>query len=290
VSGSGRVNGARPFVTIRPWLRAGLLRHLSPTASRILFLVTDYCGTDGYSYPAVKTLAEKSGHSRKVIYQALQELVRLGCLKRAGQTRWSSHNHPGPIMYAIVEYTWKDGQRLQQLDAKRHPRGDATRFRKTRQAQEHLSPSEVFQTQEHLNGSRCTSEYRQGIPSDALQGVLENTRKVSQPQGHTEHSQSLRTRAYAETPPKSPPGGTCSSSGGPSAERASDNGSGNGNGKRATKVAERMREDVRRLFEAEATVGNGLKSLEHYQRWFPKTYDPAMVAEVFHEVQRANGC
>jgi len=48
-----------------------------------------------------------------------------------------------------------------------------------------------------------------------------------------------------------------------------------------------MREDVRKLFEQEATMADGLKPLEYWLRWFPKQYDPAMLTEVFHEVRKA---
>jgi hypothetical protein len=278
VSGSGRDNGARPFVTIRPWLRVGLLGHLSPTASRVLFLMVDHCGTDGLSYPSAKTLAEESGHARKVVYGALKELCEIGCLECVGQTRWSSHNHPGPLMYAIRVFDDRAAERLRRLDSRKESRGDAARF------------SKVSQTQEHLNGSRCTSGCPQGVPADARQGVPVDALKGVPNTGTlrafgAEHSE----QSLSQSTPPSPPTGGTPAPGGPVAGAGGFNGSGNGNEKRATKAAERMREDVRRLFEAEATVSNGLKSLEHYQRWFPKTYDPAMVADVFQEVQQAHG-
>jgi hypothetical protein len=282
-------NGARPFVMIRPWLRAGLLRHLSPTASRILFLMLDHYGTDGYTWASAKTLKKESGHSPKTIYSAQRELLAIGCFQKAGQLRWRSHNHPGPLAYTLVEFTHQGEERLRALDAKRRKRGDVTRFTKVCQRQEHLSEVKMYQTQEHLESERCSYECPQGVPVDARKGVPVDALKVSQSQEHTEYSQSLRTRDISETP-LNPPRGTCSSSGGPSAERARYNGSGNGNGKRATRAAERLREEVRLFLEGEATIGDGLKSLTHWQRYFPKgTYDPRMVAEVFAEVQRVRG-
>jgi len=38
----------------------------------------------------------------------------------------------------------------------------------------------------------------------------------------------------------------------------------------------------------EATVGDGLKSLAHWERWVPKQYARVMPAEGFHDVQPAH--
>ena len=58
----------------------------------------------------------------------------------------------------------------------------------------------------------------------------------------------------------------------------------NGTGK--TK-AERERENIRLFLEREATVGAGLKTLDHWDRWFPRQYDRAMLADVFSDVKKA---
>jgi hypothetical protein len=50
-----------------------------------------------------------------------------------------------------------------------------------------------------------------------------------------------------------------------------------------------MRESMRLLLEAEAKQPEGLKPLAYWQQWFPQQYPREMLAEVYQEVQRANG-
>ena len=126
----GATDNARPFVAIRPWLRAGLLRCLSPTASEVLFLMVDFCGKDGLSFPKAETLAERTGHTRETVYAAIKELVAIGCLESRGRTRFSSHNHPGPMVYAVAPFDSQDEGRLRRLPSRKASRGNARRFAK----------------------------------------------------------------------------------------------------------------------------------------------------------------
>lgn len=285
---------ARPFIVIRPWLRAGLLRHLSPTASRILFLLVDHCGTDGYSYPSARTLASESGHTPKTIYVALHELVIIGCIQRAGRTRFNTgHRHPGPVYYAISEFDNQAAARLRLLESKKKKRGDKARFTpKIFPTQEHHSEGKMFPNQEYLNPTRCSSEHPHDVPIPTSQDIPESDRQDVPGSGRFRAfgSEPSDQSLLQSTPPSPPTGGTAipKKNLGIAAHAPSHGSGGNGNGKRATKAVDRMREDVRLFLEREATMGDGLKSLDHWQRWFPKTYEPAMVAEVFHEVQRAH--
>jgi hypothetical protein len=229
---------ARPFVSIRPWLRAGLLRYLSPTASRILFLLVDYCGTDGFSYPSAHTLAAQTGHARKVVYGALKELVAIGCLERkdgtAGQTRFNAGNrNPGPVYYWIGAFDDRAAQRLRTPESPKGARGDRGRFAsKVSQTQEHLREGKVSQTAEHLEPPRCSKQSTEGVPKRARQGVPNGAR-----QG-VPNSGTLRAfgpepsvQSLLQSTPPSPPTGGTSATGGPSAEGARVNGSENGNGR-----------------------------------------------------------
>ena len=268
---------ARPFVAIRPWLRAGLLRHLSPTASRILFLVVDHAGTDGYSYPSARLLARESGHAPKTIYGALRELAAIGCIQRKdgaeGRTRFGAgHRHPGPVYYWIGEFDDQAARRLRRLESERTTQGDPARFAaKMFPSQEHLDEGKILPDQEQLTGTSCSQGRPQDVPILGRQDVPEpGTYRAFGAEPSSEH------------PPFPPYWGNSGS------EDLTADVSSNGSGKGTTKAAERMREHVRLFLEAEVTAGGGLKSLDHWQRWFPKQYDRAMIAEVFHEVQRAH--
>ncbi len=286
------IDQAKPFIAIRPWLRAGLLRHLSPKACRILFLVIDHCHKDGYSYPSARLLAEESGHSRTHVYEALRELEGFGVLERKpgaeGQTRFPGRNHPGPVWHWVGTLDEATKARLNRKRPRRRGWGDANRFQSQEmsQVQGRLSPGEMSQVQGHLEAERCPKLSPQDVPSRALQDVPSRAPEMSQVQGHVESLKSEKRRVSEETPPHPPQGGM------PVPEQvraglADGLGSGKRNGNGATKAAERMRESMRLLLQAELQQGHGLKPLTFWESWFPKQYPREVLHEVYAEVKLA---
>lgn len=80
----------KPFVVIRPWLRAGILRHLSESASIVLFLLTDMTNQSGLFYVSAEKVAQLTGLTRQTVYGALERLTDIGVIQR---------------------YTWREGER-----------------------------------------------------------------------------------------------------------------------------------------------------------------------------------
>lgn len=91
---------------------------------------------------------------------------------------------PRPVFYSIRPMDNHAAERLRRMESQRTIQGDATRFTRKK-----------FQTQEHLNGSRCS----QGRPQDISMTrkiFLSSAAKIFLSQEHTAPSD----RAFSETP------------------------------------------------------------------------------------------
>ncbi len=282
-----RQDGAKPFVAIRPWLRAGLLRHLSPTASRVLFLLVDYAHKDGYSYPSARLLSKQSGHARKRIYAALKELEAIGCIQRKqgleGRTRFSKGNHPGPVYYWIPELDHATSERLSRKPSRKSKRGDPARFtrREMSQSEEHLTKLEMYQRQEHLEPERCTNTSPTDVPETAPRDVPENVQLMSQSQEHKESLKRKKRRVFEESPPI-PSLGECSFQG-QALQRASSSSLSFQNEKPKSTAREKQKADLVKFFQAEFSTANGVKPLDEYLKWFPPTYGREDVEWAYQE-------
>ncbi|MFB3075952.1 MAG: helix-turn-helix domain-containing protein [Candidatus Methylomirabilales bacterium] len=123
--------GARPFVMAAAWIRAGLPRHLSPTAVRVLLVIVAHADKTGRAWPSARRIGDLTGHSRTRVYRALQELEKIGFLQRSPQrARFRETNHPGPVVYVVRELDSTAAARLAKEAHRRPGWGEALRFKR----------------------------------------------------------------------------------------------------------------------------------------------------------------
>lgn len=124
--------GVKPFVMVAAWIRAGLPRHLSPTAVRVLLVIVAHADKTGRAWPSARRIGDLTGHSRTRVYRALQELEKIGFLQRFPQrARFRETNHPGPVVYAVRELDSTAAARLAKEAHRRPGWGEALRFKRS---------------------------------------------------------------------------------------------------------------------------------------------------------------
>ncbi len=124
-------DGAKPFLTLANWIRAGILPHLSPIARDTLLALVAFTNREGLAWPSAEKIAEITGHKRQSIYPALNEIERAGIFRKLHRVRYKGVNILGPHFYRLSEF---DPALVKQFMTKHPPwttrrKGDVSRFR-----------------------------------------------------------------------------------------------------------------------------------------------------------------
>lgn len=95
------------------WIRAGVLRYLSPGAQAVLNALVAHTDKQGIAYPKVFTIAFESGRKVQNVYAWLREIEALGLYSRGGRVSMGKDKTiPGPFKYHMAPL---DGPALRKI-------------------------------------------------------------------------------------------------------------------------------------------------------------------------------
>jgi len=106
MSSPRRVDGANkndgPLVLWARWIRAGVLRLLSPGARDVAQTLAAYGSREGLMFPAADTLTRLTGRARNTVFRSLKELKDKRIIAPQGHVKRRYRNTKGPVIYHFL--------------------------------------------------------------------------------------------------------------------------------------------------------------------------------------------
>ncbi len=289
--------GAKSFLKLANWIRAGILPHLSPIARDTLLALVAFTNREGLAWPSAEKIAEITGHKRQSIYPALGEIERAGIFRKLERIRYKGVNVLGPHFYRLSEF---DPAVVKQFITNHPPwtmrrKGDSSRFRSCRSDVPNTGTTEAVPDGPERGTAYISSDGpgtgTPSIPPDGplcggihvpdgpLSGPPDGPQcgvpdgPVSGTQKGFKGKEKGRLRAFGKgecerenlLPPQE--GGTPSPPVTPPVCSLSLNPE-----KPQSTAREKQRAEIVQFFRAELSTGNGVKPLEAYLKWFPPRY------------------
>jgi len=268
---------AKSLVRFAIWVRAGVLRYLSPGAQAVLNSLVAHTNKQGIAYPKVFTIAFESGRKVQNVYAWLREIEALGLYSRAGRVSMGKDKSiPGPFQYLIADL---DGPALRKiLDGRQEykPRhlGRVANL-KPRKPKRKAPEVSLSGTSSEVSVSRITSEVSlsgtSGPPTDTPQLGATDTPQLGNldtPLSDTQKGLVLKGKDK---------GNTLTSDSLSRSKTESEE-----------KTRAKQREQLVEYFEREKRNGTKREPLSRYLPWLPG-YNPEDITAAYRRVFKRKG-